>query len=224
MIWFVSDYRWQAWLRFSKHRSGAFKLISTSTENSCLTFLYASLPYFISRRLVLRVSATRETRHCAMWAVQLLDFLGLVRMQHKNSRSSMAAASQRHWGTPPRNAVLPTATNLTFRPASHATLLVTHRFETFLHLLTTVGAQKSLEDAHSALPCHLRGPATVLSAPSGSETAAGEGNEMQHKLHRWPWSMMGKEVSAQDSPFTTCWFLTRGSECPVRQTQTVAGC
>jgi hypothetical protein len=177
-----------------------------------------------TQTLVLRVSATSETPHCAMWAVQLLDFLGLVRMHHKNSRTSMAAASQRHWGTPPRNAVLPAAITLTSRRASHATLLVAHRFETFLHLLTTIGAQKSLKDAHTALPCHARGPATALSAPSGSETAAGGGNETHHKLHRWPWSMMGKEVGAQDSPSLTCWCLTRGSKCPEGQTQTVAGC
>jgi hypothetical protein len=93
---------------------------------------------------------------------------------------------------------------LTSRPASHATSLLAHQFEGFLHLLTTTAAQKPLDHAHSAPPCHPRGPATVSSASSGNEAAAGEGNDMQRKLGRWLRSVMGKKVGAQDIPTLVC--------------------
>jgi hypothetical protein len=172
----------------SRHHSA-----SRNPVHYACTFLFSSVQRSGCCEEVLR------KRHCTMLAVQLLDFLNVQGMHHKNSRTSMADSSHHHWGGSSRIAALPTGTSLNYRSASHATLLPAHHFERFLKLLIMLHAKDPVADARSAPACHPGSRITSLYTPGESQTPSVVKNEAQHKLSRWPWSVMGREVCTPDS-------------------------
>jgi hypothetical protein len=131
--------------------------------------------------------------------VQLLEFLNLLRMHRKQPHAPSVAAPQGHWGMFPRSAVLPLATTLNSIPSSHAALLLAHRFESLLQVLTSKQAQRVLTDEHSAPSSHPVCPESGARAPAVNQLGAELRPEDQLKLSRWPWSLLGKEVRSQES-------------------------
>jgi hypothetical protein len=138
--------------------------------------------------------AGAETRHPALYAVQLLEVLNAIRMRWKQPRAPSAAASQVHWRRPSRSAVSPLATTLNSKPVSDATLLLAHQFECFLRVLTTNQGQAILAQDHSAPSSHTVTLETGSHAPKVNQFGSEIRQEDELKLSKWPWSILGKEV------------------------------
>jgi hypothetical protein len=157
--------------------------------------MYASLPCLPVQCLE---QACAETRHRALHAVQMLEFLNVLQTQWKHTYEPSAAAPQGLWGRSPRSAVLPLPITLNSSPASHATLLLAYQFERLLRVLTTIPAQGVLADERSTPLSHPVCPEAGSRVPAVNKFSAEFRKGDQLKLSRWPWSMVGKEVCAQD--------------------------
>jgi hypothetical protein len=150
------------------------------------------------------VTAGPENHHFTMCAVQLLDVTG-ASLWHwtrstGSSRASVAAA-QAHRSSSSWNAVVAAGSPLHLVvPESHSTLHPELHLERFRRLLTASQVQGLLAEACSDLPFYDEDPATVRLALARNWMAAEAQFAAQHKLSRWPWSMIGIEVSVHKIP------------------------
>jgi hypothetical protein len=81
-------------------------------------------------------------------------------------------------------------------PVAPATLRSAHHFELFLRALTTIQARHVLDDTCLPPPSHPAGIAPDSHSPEGNQIPALANACELNKLVTWPWSIMGKEVSA----------------------------
>jgi hypothetical protein len=137
--------------------------------------------------------------HIEMLAMQLLDFLSVIRVNKRHPRTAAAAARNPYRVKSSWSAVLPVRSGLnTVVPESCDTVRAALNLEHFLRLLTTIQAQGVFADTCSALSSPPGDPAPcVVSAQR--QLAAESKNEVQHKLSRWPWSVVGKQVGFHGS-------------------------
>jgi hypothetical protein len=134
-------------------------------------------------------------------AVQLLDFLSVPVMHKKHTNTPPTGSTQSYRVMFSHSAVWLADTMLksTVHMAS-ATLRPAHHFELLLRTLTTIQATHVLADACLPPSSHPAGLAPDSHAPKGNLTPAEAKSCELHKLVTWPWSIMGKEVSAPDYP------------------------
>jgi hypothetical protein len=134
-----------------------------------------------------------------MLTVQLLDFLSVIRVGQRHPRIAAAAAPPSKRASHSWSAVLPVHSELNMAaPTAHETIEAVLDFEHFLWLLTTKQVQGVLPDACSALSSPPGDPAACI-VSAQSQLANESKNELQHKLSRWPWSVMGKQVGVHGS-------------------------
>jgi hypothetical protein len=149
----------------------------------------------------LLVMADPRNRHFAMCAVQLLDVTGVSLWHQTRSSTASAAAAQAHRSSSSWSAVVPAASPLhSVVPESHSTLHAELHLERFRRLLTASQVQRLLAEACSDLPFYDEDPATVRLALARNWMAAEARFAVQHNLSRWPWSMIGIEVSVHNNP------------------------
>jgi hypothetical protein len=136
-----------------------------------------------------------------MLPVQLLDLLSVFRVHWKHPCIAGRASPRPFWARSSKSAVWPAHTVLN-TPVSntHDTAQTAPYLEHFLRLLNTIQVHGGLPDACSALACPPSDPAACV-ASAQSRIPAESKNEVQHKLSRWPWSVMGKQVGLHCSVF-----------------------
>jgi hypothetical protein len=137
-------------------------------------------------------TAGPEQDHFVMCAVQLRDFTGVSLWHRTRASTASAAAPQAHKRASSWSAVL---------PASHSTFHSSLHWERFLRLLAASQAQGLLADARLYPPSDAEGPAPVCRTTARNWMAAESKNAAQHQLSRWPWSILGKEVSGHQISF-----------------------
>jgi hypothetical protein len=165
-------------------------------------------------------TARTETCHFVMLAVQLLDFLSILRLHRTQPRTTAAAASSLFRARSSWSAVLPVRSGLDMAVSkTHARVQAAPNFKHFQRLLATVQVQGVLPDACSVPSSLPSVPAACLDVSAQSRVAGEAKNEVQHKLGRWPWSVMGRQVGIHGrlphSYYPGCAVVWLKACCPV---------
>jgi hypothetical protein len=145
------------------------------------------------------VRARAESCHFVMLTVQLLDFLSVLRVCQRHPRTAAAASPPSLRARSSWSAVPPVHCWLTAAvPKAHDMVQAVPNYEHFLRLLTMIQTQGVLADTCTALSSPPNDPAACI-VTAQSQLATEAENQLQHKLSRWPWSMMGKQVRIHGS-------------------------